>query len=289
VAATHAGKRSSWTYESYEGRTIITPDAARAGGVTTQRAGSEVLGESLPLTGRVEITPEGQSEVHARYPGRIMSLNAQLGQRVSRGQVLARVESSESLQTYSVTAPISGVIMEKNAVPGAITGNGEPMLVIGDPTRLHAEFALYPRDAERVRTGQRVEVTSLVGDHRFNGVIETILPGSDPMNQMLIAHVDLAFQGGVWRPGLGVQGRVQVGQGEVPLAVQTRAIQPFRDFQVVYAKVGNTYEVRMLDLGRRTDEWTEVLGGLEAGTEYVVDGAFLIRADIEKSGASHDH
>jgi cobalt-zinc-cadmium efflux system membrane fusion protein len=289
VAATHAGKRSTWTYESYEGRTIITPAAARAGGVTTQRAGSEVLGESLPLTGRVEITPEGQSEVHARYPGRIMSLNAQLGQRVSRGQVLARVESSESLQTYSVTAPISGVIMEKNAVPGAITGNGEPMLVIGDPTRLHAEFALYPRDAERVRTGQRVEVTSLVGDHRFNGVIETILPGSDPMNQMLIAHVDLAFQGGVWRPGLGVQGRVQVGQGEVPLAVQTRAIQPFRDFQVVYAKVGNTYEVRMLDLGRRTDEWTEVLGGLEPGTEYVVDGAFLIRADIEKSGASHDH
>jgi len=47
--------------------------------------------------------------------------------------------------------------------------------------------------------------------------------------------------------------------------------------------------VRMLDLGRRTDEWTEVLGGIEPGTTYVVDGAFLIRADIDKSGASHDH
>ena len=33
----------------------------------------------------------------------------------------------------------------------------------------------------------------------------------------------------------------------------------------------------------------EVLGGLEPGTEYVTDGAYLIRADIEKSGASHDH
>jgi len=33
-------------------------------------------------------------------------MNVQLGQRVSRGQVLARVESSDSLQTYSVTAPI---------------------------------------------------------------------------------------------------------------------------------------------------------------------------------------
>lgn len=289
VAATHAGKRSTWTYPSYEGRTIITAAAAQAGGVTTQRAGGAVLGESLPLSGRVEITPEGQSEVHARYPGRIMSLNAELGQRVTRGQVLARVESSDSLQTYSVTAPISGVIMEKNANPGAITGNGEPMLIIGDPTRLHAEFFLYPRDAERVRTGQRVEVTSLAGEHRFNGVIEAILPGADPTSQTLIAHVDLAYMGGVWRPGLGVKGVVQVGQGEVPLAVQTKAIMPFRDFQVVYAKVGNTYEVRMLELGRRTDEWTEVLGGLAPGTEYVVDGAFLIRADIDKSGASHDH
>ncbi|MDP3655928.1 MAG: HlyD family secretion protein, partial [Brevundimonas sp.] len=49
------------------------------------------------------------------------------------------------------------------------------------------------------------------------------------------------------------------------------------------------YEVRMLELGRRTPEWTEVLSGIEPGAEYVVDGAFLIRADVEKSGASHDH
>jgi cobalt-zinc-cadmium efflux system membrane fusion protein len=218
-----------------------------------------------------------------------MTRSVQLGDRVRRGQVLARVESSESLQTYSVTAPISGMITAKNANPGAITGNGEPMLTIGDPTRLHAEFFLYPRDAERVRVGQRVEVTSLAGDHRALGVIEAVLPSSDPMSQTLVAHVALPYQGGVWRPGLGVSGTVQVGQGEVPLAVQTKAIQPFRDFQVVYARVGNTYEVRMLELGRRTDEWTEVLGGLEPGTEYVVDGAFLIRADIDKSGASHDH
>lgn len=289
VNAARGGDRSTWTYQSYEGRTVISADAARAGGVTTARAGSAVLGESLPLSGRVELTPEAQSEVHARYPGRVVSMTVQLGSRVTRGQVVARVESSESLQTYSVTAPISGVITAKNVNPGAITGNGDPMLVIGDPTRLHAEFFLYPRDAERVRVGQRVEITSMSGDNRASGVIEAILPSDDVLSQTLVAHVELPYQGGVWRPGLGVQGRVQVGSGEVPLAVQTKGLQPFRDFTVVYAKVGNTYEVRMLELGRRTDEWTEVLGGLEPGTEYVVDGAFLIRADIDKSGASHDH
>ncbi|SPU45210.1 Cation efflux system protein CzcB [Brevundimonas diminuta] len=289
VAAVQAGKRSTWSYQSYEGRTVISADAARDGGVTTQQVGPAVLGETLPLSGRVEITPEGQAEVHARYPGRVMSLTVQLGQRVSRGQVVARVESSESLQTYAVTAPISGVITAKNVNPGSITGNGAPMLVIGDPTRLHAEFFLYPRDAERVRVGQRIEIKSQAGEHSASGVIEAILPSDDVLSQTLVAHVELPYQGGVWRPGLGVSGMVQVGEGQVPLAVRTKALQPFRDFTVVYAKVGDTYEVRMLDLGRRTEEWTEVLGGIAPGTTYVVDGAFLIRADIEKSGASHDH
>lgn len=288
VAAIHSGKRSTWAYQSYEGRTTISSAAAKAGGVTTERATSASLGETLPLTGRIEITPEGRSDVVARYPGRVMSMNAELGQRVQRGQVLARVESSESLQTYSVTAPISGVIVEKRVTVGGVTG-GEAMLVVADPTKLHAEFFLYPRDAERVRAGQTVEVTSLAGDHRLTSRIETVLPTADLTNQTLVAHVPISGPVEAWRPGLGVKGSVGVGATAAPLAVRTKAIQPFRDFEVVYAKVGDTYEVRMLEIGRRTPEWTEVLGGLDPGTEYVVDGAFLIRADIEKSGASHDH
>jgi cobalt-zinc-cadmium efflux system membrane fusion protein len=66
-------------------------------------------------------------------------------------------------------------------------------------------------------------------------------------------------------------------------------LQSFRDFTVVYARVRQTYEVRMLDLGRRDGEFVEVLSGLEPGTTYVSENSYLIKADIEKSGASHDH
>ncbi len=45
----------------------------------------------------------------------------------------------------------------------------------------------------------------------------------------------------------------------------------------------------MLDLGINNSEWVEVLGGLKPNTEYVTENSFLIKADIEKSGASHDH
>jgi cobalt-zinc-cadmium efflux system membrane fusion protein len=88
---------------------------------------------------------------------------------------------------------------------------------------------------------------------------------------------------------MAVEGTVATRTTAIPLAVRTSALQRFRDFTVVFARVGDTYEVRMLELGRQTPEWTEVLGGLAPGETYVTEGAFLIRADIEKSGASHDH
>jgi len=88
---------------------------------------------------------------------------------------------------------------------------------------------------------------------------------------------------------MALKGLITVNGRQVPLAVRTKALQRFRDWTVVFANYGNTYEIRPLELGQQGAEWTEVLGGLKPGTPYVTDGSFLIRADIEKSGASHDH
>ena len=289
IKATHNGKVSTWTYASYEGRTTIAPEAAVSAGIQTEAAGAAILAERIDISGRIEITPEGRSEVRAWYPGRIMSMSGELGQAVRKGQVLARVESSESLQTYAIPAPISGVIMEKNANVGGVAYDS-PLYVIADPNALHAEFFVFPRDAEKIRVGQDVEVRSLDGQTRLTAKVEALLPNADPTTQTLMAHVHLPPGASAsFRSGLGVEGSFVVGSQGVPLAVRTEAIQRFRDFQVVFARVGSTYEVRMLKLGRQTPEWTEVLDGLVLGEVYVTKGAFLIRADIEKSGASHDH
>ena len=80
-----------------------------------------------------------------------------------------------------------------------------------------------------------------------------------------------------------------MSETQVPLAVKESGLQRFRDFTVVFAQVGDTYEVRMLELGKRDGQLVEVLGGLKPGTRYVSEQSYLIRADIEKSGASHDH
>jgi membrane fusion protein, heavy metal efflux system len=212
-----------------------------------------------------------------------------IGERVRKGETVASVTSAASLQTYAIPAPISGVIMERNANVGDVAGEA-PLFVIADATKLHAEFFIYPRDAERLRAGQKIAVRNLSGANTVTSTIEAVLPTADMLTQTVIAHVELPNPDGVtWRPGQAVEGEAVVGTHKAALAVRTPALQRFRDFTVVYARVSDTYEVRMLDLGRRSPEWTEVLGGLEPGEIYVSENAYLIRADVEKSGASHDH
>ncbi|MFP6828295.1 MAG: secretion protein HlyD, partial [Gammaproteobacteria bacterium] len=86
-----------------------------------------------------------------------------------------------------------------------------------------------------------------------------------------------------------VTAEIQVGEYEVPLAVRRSGLQSFREFTVVYAQIGDEYEVRMLDLGRQAGDWAEVLGGLDPGTRYVTENSYVLKADIEKTGAVHDH
>lgn len=288
VRASYDGATHEWAYESYEGRTTIAAAQAEAAGVRSEAVGPATIEETIALSGRVELQPQGRADIVAWYPGRIVSMTKEIGERVTRGETIARVTSRESLQTYSIPAPISGVVMARNANVGDVAETS-PIYVIADVRQVHAEFYVYPRDAERLRAGQPITVRSLSGDHSVRATIEAILPTADMMTQTIVAHVDLANDDGAWRPGQAVEGSAVIAATEVPLAVRTRALQRFRDFTVVFAQVGETYEVRMLELGRQTPEWTEVISGIDPGTTYVTENAFLIRADVEKTGASHDH
>jgi len=288
VTAAEGGRTHRWTFQSYEGRARIKDAAARAAGMTLERAGPAEIGTTVELLGRVALDPAASAEVGAKYPGRVVSVPRNVGDRVGRGALLARVESSESLQTYSITAPIAGVITERRTNVGAVTG-GEPLFVIADPSRTIAEFPVFPRDMERVRPGQQVQIGGIEGARRQAATIRDFLPTADIASQTLTARAALPNRDGFWRPGMNLKGLVTIDKRTAPIAVRTRALQAFRDFTVVFAKIGQTYEVRMLELGQQGPEWTEVLGGLKPGTQYVVDGSYVVKADIEKSGASHDH
>jgi cobalt-zinc-cadmium efflux system membrane fusion protein len=133
-----------------------------------------------------------------------------------------------------------------------------------------------------------VSIETLDGQS-ITGKIDLLSPLSSYASQSIHTRVPLDNQDNQLRPGQFVRADVEIAEHQVPLAVRRSGVQRFRDFDVVYAKFGDTYEVRMLEFGITNDEWLEVVGGLSAGTEYVSENSYLIKADIEKSGASHDH
>ncbi|ADM10827.1 cation efflux system protein, putative [Parvularcula bermudensis HTCC2503] len=287
VEADYDGETHRWSYDSFEGRTTISDSVAEAAGVVLAEAGPAEIVRTVELLGSVRIAPEAEAEVGAPYAGTVQEVMVTLGDVVDAGQPLARVQNASSLQTYVVRAPFAGTILERRTNPGDVAGT-RTMFRLGDLDRLEAELHVFPRDAVRVQPGQSVSIRLAGSDMSVESEIEGFLPMSGAGSQTLIARVPLPGGSG-FRPGMRVVGTVVTEARQVPLAVRTEGLQRFRDFTVVFAKIGETYEVRMLDLGERDDDYVEVLGGLKPGTTYAAGNSFLIKADIEKSGASHDH
>ncbi len=287
VTASYQGKQYRWQYGNYEGRVQIGNDIAEKSGIKTEEAGPRAIRETLNLAGRVQVDPNRLSHVRARFPGMVKQVNRDLGESVRQGDVLAEIQSNESLQSYKIKAPISGVIVRRDIQVGATTGL-VPLFIIADLSKVWIELDVFDKDLDRVRTGQSVLIETLSGTS-IQGKIDWLSPMAAHASQSVQARVSLNNNDHHFRPGQFVRGLVTVAEHAVDLAVRKSGIQAFRDFQVVFARVDDTYEVRMLELGRSDHDWIEVLGGLKAGTAYVTENSYLIKADIEKSGASHDH
>ncbi len=287
ITANYQGKVHTWEYESYEGRTTIPADVARSAGIETAVAGPGTLTETLTLYGVIVPDAARVREVRARFPGVVQSVSKRVGETVKAGEALVSIESNESLRTYTITAPLNGVVTERHAEPGEQTSD-EPLFQIADFSRVWAELKVFPRERGRLRPGQRVQVKA-EGTPAFSGTISYIAPVGERNAQSVTARVVLDNSNSAWTAGQFVEGVVTVAETPVPLAVPLSSLQTFRELDVVFAQVGDTYEVRMVELGRRDADRAEVLGGLLAGTSYVARNSYLIKADIEKSGASHDH
>lgn len=288
VVANYKNKTHKWAYQSYEGRTTISDAAATAAGITTEAVGPGVIRSEVTVTGRVALDPARSAQVRPRFSGIVREIRKTIGDPVQPGDVLAVIESNESLQGYQLRSPIAGRITQRWASTGETVGD-RPIFEIADIREVVAEFSVFPRHLASVKEGQPIAVSALESDAKIDAKIDVLSPVADPITQTIVARVRLANSEGLWRPGMTVSGRIIVGEREVPLAVKNAGLQGFRDFTVVFAKVRDTYEVRMLELGVSDGTYTEVLGGIKPGAAYVSANSFLIKADIEKSGASHDH
>ena len=288
VKASYENKSYLWQYDNFEGRTQIPVSIASEMGIQSEAVAPHTITERRTFTGRVQANPNRLSRVHPRFAGVVKAVRFELGDMVSAGDILATVQSNESLQNYNIKAPIDGLIIKRDLQVGGATGES-PLFVIVDHSDVWVELDIFVRDLALVKKGQTVLVETLDAGDQVTASIDWVSPLTSHASQSVRARVIVPNKQGVFRPGQFIRGHVTIAEHEVALAVRQSALQRFRDFQVVFARFDDTYEVRMLELGKSNQNWVEVLDGIEAGTQYVTENSYLLKADIEKSGASHDH
>jgi cobalt-zinc-cadmium efflux system membrane fusion protein len=287
VTANDGGEPHEWHYASYEGRTSIAPEIAGVSGVEVETAGPAHIRDRVQILGNVVVNEERHSALKARFQGTVREVHVRQGEAVRRGQALLTIEANESMRNYTIEAPFDGVVLSRNTNVGDVT-DGNALLEIADLSRVWVELHALGDAAARIAVGQPVRVKAAIGNLTGDARIAALLPVAT-RGQSVVARAVLDNASGQWRPGMTVSADVTVSERQVPLAVRESALQRFRHFTVVFARFGNTYEVRMLELGARDGEYAEVLGGIDPGTPYVTRQSFLIKADIEKAGAGHDH
>ncbi|MEN9845293.1 MAG: hypothetical protein RIS36_440 [Pseudomonadota bacterium] len=289
VEATYKNAPLRWSYPSYEGRTTLAPDVARESGIETETAKAQVIQQTIRMRGKITPSEHRIAHIIPRFAGVVKEGRKHIGDPVAKGEVLAIIESNQSLQPFEVRSQIAGSVINGHLIVGEFVPENQWVYIVADLSEVWADFFIPLEERESVKVGQQVLVRGASGEEAFTGTVDYIAPYADEKAQAQLVRVVLPNEKQRLVPGMFVTGDLVVGEREVPVAVRPSGIQTLGPWNVVFSKYGEIYEGRPLELGISNGEWTEVKSGLTSGTEYVTRNSFIIKADILKHGASHDH
>lgn len=202
----------------------------------------------------------------------------------------ARIDSG-----YSVTAPFSGVVIEKKATLGQLATPGEPLFVVADLSRLWIEADLAEAVLARVRIGAEstVTVTAYPGE-RFSGRVTYLAAVLDKDKRTVAARIEVDNKDGRLKPEMFATATITTsGTAAKPpadvLTVPDEAIVLMQGLPSVFVFERGGYEQRAIEPGDKVGARTVVKSGLAAGEQVVRAGAYALKARALKSQISDEH
>ena len=206
------------------------------------------------------------------------------------GQALATVESNLSLTNYTVTAPISGVVLARNASVGAVAGEGTALFEIADLSSLWVDLHMFGADAQHIRPGVPVKVTRMSDGVTVETVLERVLPGTATASQSTVARATIRQRRWPVASRFGGEGAHHRRAAACrSWWCRWRRCRPSATGTWCSSASATPTKCGRSSWASAMATQVEILSGLKAGDQVVVEQSYLVKADIEKSGASHDH
>lgn len=276
---------------------LTNPGALTDATTATARVGSYACAAGGTLS------PQLRQTITAAASGEITSLNVSVGSRVSAGTVLAAIggesaensladaalavqnaqlslqSAQEALDSYTITSPISGTVIEKNLKAGDQLNGGDSgaMAVIYDLSQLELQMDVSELDIGQIQPGQTVEITAeALPGQTFTGVVEKVSVNGTTTDGFTTYPVTILLsEYGDLNPGMNVSAHIIVERSENALCVPAEAVNSDGTVLVAgegaFAEDGVTIadpskiESRPVTLGRGNQDFVEITSGLEEG------------------------
>lgn len=271
----------------------VSPEILREFGINLATATAATLHEEVILPGEIQFNQEQLAHITPRYNGTVTAIHVRLADKVQVGQVLATLESTETLRPFDLKAPFDGTVVDYKITPGETVEAASPLFTLADLSSVWADLRIYQRDMDKVREGQKVVITDRPDKPGFTGVINYITPMIDEHTRTGLARVVVDNRNGNWRPGQFIKGNIAIDENEVRIAIPRSAVLTDKGQTIVFVQTEAGFESRPVVLGHSDSESFEIVDGLVPGEIYVAQNAISLKAEINKSSfgghAGHVH
>jgi len=193
--------------------------------------------------------------------------------------------SNGALNRYEIRAPFDGMVVEKHVAMGEAVKEDTSIFTISDLSTVWADIIVSANDLNLVRVGAKVSIKATALDSTASGTVSYVGALMGEQTRTATARVTLDNPDMVWRPGLFITVDLVAKETEVPVAVSAEAIQTVNDKSTILARVPGGFVAQPVTTGLTDGNVTEIVSGLKPGSEYAVNGSFIVKAELSKKNA----
>jgi len=280
--------------DGYQTFVEISPEMAKKSGVTISQVKRDFITEELSLPGEISVNGNNLVHVVPRFPGTLKSVEKQIGEKVRAGDLLAKVQSNESLSIYEIRSEMDGTIVDKDSGAGEFVTSEKLIFTIANFDTVWVNTAIYTNQIGLIQEGQQVEVESKSNNLTQLGTIDYIRPTLSETTRTALARVVLPNGERKWFPGMFVKVKAKVSSPDKSLLIPSESVV-FMDNKYVAFISGKSpdghsgFEIVPIKIGKNNGETIEVLEGLKEGLSVASGNTYLLKAELGKGSAEQCH
>ncbi|HEY9277474.1 MAG TPA: efflux RND transporter periplasmic adaptor subunit [Methylotenera sp.] len=192
--------------------------------------------------------------------------------------------SDTGISTFVITAPFSGVVIEKDAVMGELSKPEGKLFTIADLSTVWIEADVSEKDLGKLAIGSPATVTvSSFPDELFKGKVSYISSIFDKQTRTVKARIELPNPDSKLRIDMFARAMVDLTSSREALILPQEAVLLVQGQSTVYIQSDNGFEARPVEVGEQLNKGVVITSGLKPGEQVVISGAYTLKSRQLKS------